>query len=164
MNKHNLRAKLLKLLYKDFPTFFVWDGQARKWTDRKSKDVIGRIVTANSNQGERYYLRLLLTHVPGPNSFEDLRTVNTFECKSNRQATLALGLLEDDQSNEKSMQEAYAYQMPMSLCQLFRTIHAYYSPTNPLHLFLKFEEEMTENYVNLQNMTKETVAYICSTH
>lgn len=69
MNNHNNSAKEKKLLYKDFPSLFVWDTQSRIWTERKARNVIGRIATSNPNQGERYYLRLLLGHVRGPKSY-----------------------------------------------------------------------------------------------
>ena len=71
-------------LYQDFPTMFTWDRQKREWKKRergtgraKERPVqIGRIYQANPFQGEVYYLRRLLTIVPGPTSFESLRIVD----------------------------------------------------------------------------------------
>ncbi|XP_022891621.1 uncharacterized protein LOC111406425 [Olea europaea var. sylvestris] len=42
----------------------------------KKQNVIGKIVSTNPSEGERYFLRVLLNHVKGPKSFQDLRTVN----------------------------------------------------------------------------------------
>ena len=38
--------------------------------------MIGRINSVNPKKGERFYLRLLLNHVKGPTSFQDLLTVD----------------------------------------------------------------------------------------
>ncbi|XP_022888792.1 uncharacterized protein LOC111404232 [Olea europaea var. sylvestris] len=64
------------LLYKDFSAHFVWNGYKKIWTPRKQQLVIGRIVTANPSEGERYFLRILLNHIKGPTSFDDLKTLN----------------------------------------------------------------------------------------
>ena len=53
------------ILYHDFPKKFVWNRNEKKWTCRKSKfDVIGRMYFVRPREGERYFLRLLLCHVP----------------------------------------------------------------------------------------------------
>lgn len=115
-----------------------------------------RIVTANPVEGERYYLRMLLCHIPGPESYADLRTINGYEYQTNKQAAVACGFLEDDKSNEKCMQEGSAYRMPDSLRQMFCTILAYCSPTNPKELFLQFENELTEDFVKIRKLSKES--------
>ncbi|KAK6930796.1 Replication factor A, C-terminal [Dillenia turbinata] len=43
--------------------YFVWCGKTRTWFERKRGDVIGRMVTIDPKDGERYYLCLLLSHV-----------------------------------------------------------------------------------------------------
>ena len=54
-----------------------------KWTLRKNTNVanetIGRMYYVCISEPERYYLRLLLLHVPGAKGFEHLRTVKGFE-------------------------------------------------------------------------------------
>ena len=47
-----------------------------KMDKRQNIIVIGRINSANPKEGERFYLRLLLNHVKGPTSFEDLLTID----------------------------------------------------------------------------------------
>ena len=61
-------------LYQDFPHKFVFDKKKKKWTVRKKGTAIGRMYFSVPSQGERFYLRTLLTVVKGPESFEDLRT------------------------------------------------------------------------------------------
>ncbi|XP_058216696.1 uncharacterized protein LOC131327562 [Rhododendron vialii] len=50
MNAHNDKAKVLKLLYKDFPQHFVWNSPSRSWTERKQQELVGRIITANPSE------------------------------------------------------------------------------------------------------------------
>ncbi|KAG5524887.1 hypothetical protein RHGRI_031532 [Rhododendron griersonianum] len=143
------------LLYKNFPEHFVWTASSRTWTERKQQEVIGRIVTANPTEGERYYLRLLLTHIPAPISYAHLRTANGITFNSYREAAISHGLLQDDNTNEKCMEEACLYRMPLSLRQLFCTIFVYCAPFNPLELFYKFEDDMTEDYISIQKFTRD---------
>ncbi|KAG5512701.1 hypothetical protein RHGRI_038884 [Rhododendron griersonianum] len=156
MNANHEKAKQQRLLYVHFPEEYVWDNQSRSWHERKQKEVIGRIITANPKECERYYLRLLLTHVPGPTSYVHLRTLQGITYPSFRDAATAYGLLEADDSNEKCMEEASAYRMPISLRQLFATILVYCAPTNPAELLFKFEDHMVEDYISIQKLSKET--------
>ncbi|KAG5565565.1 hypothetical protein RHGRI_001468 [Rhododendron griersonianum] len=152
MNKYNKDAKKGKFLYKDFPVAFVWSTKMRCWTKRKHKNVIGRIVAINPSQGELYYLRLLLNHIRCPTSFSYLRTVGGKTYSTYREAAVAHGLLVDDKSNEKCLEESCGYQMPNSLRQLFYTILVFCGALNPRELLLKFEEPLTEDYVKRQGM------------
>ena len=67
------------LLYQDFPTRFVYHRPSRTWQLRQRGTAIGRMYFCSPLQGERYYLRLLLTVVRGAQSFADLRTVDSVE-------------------------------------------------------------------------------------
>ncbi|KAL0038603.1 hypothetical protein WJX77_012486 [Trebouxia sp. C0004] len=54
------------------------------WLQDAGRLYICRIYTANPTEGERFYLRLLLNHVAGATSFEDMRmydgtTYDTFQ-------------------------------------------------------------------------------------
>lgn len=101
MNANDPQAKATKYFYKDFPASFVWNKQSKTWKARQQKDVIGRIVSANPNEGERYFIRLLLTHIPGATSYMDLQTINGIIYSTFREAAIAHGILEDDQSKKK---------------------------------------------------------------
>ncbi|XP_009622040.1 uncharacterized protein [Nicotiana tomentosiformis] len=105
----------LKLLYKDFPEYFVWSVTDKTWTRRKQRSVIGRVVTCHPTEGERYYLRLLLLNVRGPTSYEDLRTVNGRCYITFREAVEKRELLHSDNSLVDCMIEAASYQLPYSL-------------------------------------------------
>nr|XP_027072002.1 uncharacterized protein LOC113696819 [Coffea arabica] len=146
MNATNAAAENLKCFYKDFPQHFVWSSKYKHWTERKRRKVIGRLVSVNPKEGERYYLRLLLNHIPGPISFDDLLTVHDKKMKSFREAALALGLLQSDTYIEETLEEAAAFQMPCSLRLLFATLLVYCSPTDPVMLWRKFEFDFSRDY------------------
>ncbi|XP_027088739.1 uncharacterized protein [Coffea arabica] len=142
----NVVAQNLKCLYREFPQYFVWSPKYKKWTERKRRKVIGRMVTVSPADGERYYLRLLLNHVHGPTSFDDILTVANQKLNSFREAALALGLLQSDTYIEDTLQEAVTFQMPSSLRLLFATLLVHCSPVNPQLLWEKFHHELSADY------------------
>jgi hypothetical protein len=84
-------------LYRDFPEFYTWQAQGKVWQNRVRRDTlrqIGRIVSANPAEGERYYLRVLLNHVAGATSFECLRTVDSKILPTFREAAERRGLID----------------------------------------------------------------------
>jgi hypothetical protein len=69
----------LTTLYHSFPAHFRWDKSKRMWFRRERAPVggwipVGRMYHVHVREGERFYLRMLLTHVTGATSFQDLRT------------------------------------------------------------------------------------------
>ncbi|KAG7990742.1 hypothetical protein I3843_02G039400 [Carya illinoinensis] len=112
-----------KLLYKEFPEFYVW-----------------------SQQYKMYYLRMLLNHIRGPLSFDHLKTVNGILAPTFLEAATMYGLLQRDDSLEECLYEASLYQMPFSLRRLFATILVYCNPTNPRDLWERFEQDMSADF------------------
>jgi len=73
VNRSNPAA--CQYLYREFPEHFSWNKSKKFWKPRKVKRIqIGRLVYANPAEGERYYLRIMLNHVRGATSYENLRT------------------------------------------------------------------------------------------
>jgi hypothetical protein len=64
-------------LYREFPEYYRWDRLKKEWLRRKQRTQIGRIVYVCPAEEERYYLRVLLNHVRGATSFDDLKTTGT---------------------------------------------------------------------------------------
>ena len=58
---------------------------------------------------------VLLNHVPGATSFEDLKTVNGVVYPFFREAVEKRGLIEADNTLEECLNEAELFQMPSSL-------------------------------------------------
>lgn len=146
MNRVNKKAQDLKYLYREFAEHFVWTPGKRKWTERSKQKVIGRLVTVKPSEGDRYYLRLLLSHVRAPTSFDDLLTVNECRMNSFRETALHLGLLESDSYIEETLEEAVGFQMPSSLRFLFVTLLLHCAPTNPSLLWEKFEMKLSRDF------------------
>ncbi|XP_077977577.1 uncharacterized protein LOC144433142 [Glandiceps talaboti] len=93
--------------YHNFPEHFTWNATSCEWKPRKQRHAIGRLYQANPTEGERFYLRLLLHHVPGCKSFEDIRTLpDGTVCLTFQEAALKRGLLQDDQERIECLAEA----------------------------------------------------------
>ncbi|GBP72638.1 hypothetical protein EVAR_83148_1 [Eumeta japonica] len=89
------------------------------------------------------YLRILLLHVKGPQSFDDLRTVNGILCNSFQQAVEKLHSLIND---NECLQESAKYKMPMQLRWLFAIICIFCSPANIPELWTAFQDELSEDF------------------
>ncbi|KAL6888323.1 hypothetical protein ACP4OV_009349 [Aristida adscensionis] len=134
------------ILYRDFPASFVWVSNGKYWKKRDEHTQIGRIVSAHPAKGERYYLRVLLNHVTGATSFEDLRMVNGVIFPTFREAAEKRGLIEADNTIDECLEEAEVFQMPSSLRRLFATILVFCEPSDVRGLWDRHLEAMTEDY------------------
>jgi hypothetical protein len=63
-------------------------------------------VTANPAEGERYFLRVLLNHVAGSTSFQDLKIVDGVLCGSFHDTVERRGLIESDSMLYDSLTES----------------------------------------------------------
>ncbi|KAG5883853.1 hypothetical protein JTB14_034823 [Gonioctena quinquepunctata] len=83
---------------------------------------------------ECYCLRMLLNVVQGPTNFLDLKTVNGQELETFRQACEKLGLLEDDNHLDATMEEAVLCRSPSRITELFTILICTCGLSNPLQL------------------------------
>ena len=143
--------------YIDYPRYFTWVKKDRVWRPRRqfkvlksspnqfdfNRDpcrIVGRIYSVSPREGERYYLRTLLLHVPGAKSFKDLRTVDNVTHNSFREACVAKGLLADDTEWKRCLQDAFRSRFE-PLTKLFATILAHCELSDPKSLFEDFEDQ-----------------------
>ena len=134
------------ILYPDFPCTWVYVKKTKKWKPReRGAGAIGRMYFASPVQGERFYMRLLLTSVSGATSFEHLKTVNGVECNSYKAACIALGLLSDDQEWIQCLTEAGDMQTGSSLRRLFAIILLHCYPTSPEVLWNQFKHKICDD-------------------
>ena len=103
--------------------------------------------TRGPSKGERYYLRLLLLHVKGARCYEDLRTHNNVIFNTFKEAANSRGLLPNDNEWDKCLNEAVSIKLPSTLRNLFASICVFSHPTNPLELFLKYKEQLIEDFL-----------------
>ena len=148
------------LLYVYVPKYYTWNNKS--WSRRKQgtdvtgfpgvkeAHVLGRVYTINPRQGECFYLRLLLHHIRGPQSFAELKTVEGDLCSSFREACFRLGLLEDDNQYHLAMEEASVSNSASSLRSLFAVILTWCEPSNPLDIYERHKEHMAEDFLHQQ--------------
>ncbi|XP_048502683.2 uncharacterized protein LOC104896527 [Beta vulgaris subsp. vulgaris] len=147
-----------RFLYREFPEHYRWIKSRCEWQIRRSNQrVIGRLYVASPLEGERFYMRLLLNHVRGPQSFEHLRTVNGVTQPTFRAAAESLGLIESDESIRQCLLEASFVRMPSSLRRLFATILVYCQPTGLRALWDEFFTYMVEDYPSSSTTTNNGV-------
>lgn len=127
------------IFYRDAPKFFVWDNDTLEWHIRQRLPDSGRILSrlqhCSVKQGERYYLRLLLNHVPNPTSFDYLKTVDGILYPSFQEACSKRGLLDNDQQWYDTLNEAALYYNSKKVREIFAYILVYGEPSNPRALW-----------------------------
>ncbi|XP_028792175.1 ATP-dependent DNA helicase PIF1-like [Neltuma alba] len=94
----------------------------REWKKRKRGFSVGRICHASSTFGEFYYLRVLLTKVKGPRSFDEIRTVDGVPYPTFREARFAMGLLDDDKEYIFAIKEASTWAPGQYLRRMFNAL------------------------------------------
>lgn len=90
---------------------------------------------------------MLLTHVKGACSFEDLRTHEGTVHATNLAAVIAMGLLADDSEHDKLMDECATFQMPKVLRATFADTLLNCTVQDPYALWLRHEEHLCEDIV-----------------
>jgi len=110
----------------EVPSHYVFkkitiNGQTiNRWEKRQRYfNRIGRMYSVSPSQIELFNLRILLLHVRGAKSFQELRTVNNEVHHTFTAACLVLGLIEDDEEWDRAMNEAKIWMMPRRLRNLF---------------------------------------------
>ncbi|GMF51296.1 unnamed protein product [Phytophthora fragariaefolia] len=137
------------MVYQDIPKEFRWDAKTKRWVRRKQfQAALGRMVHVSPRDMERFYLRVLLCHRKGPQSFEHLRTVNGVTYETYRQAALRLGYLEDDAEWISCMREAAEFRMPYQLRQLFTTILVYSQVAEVRQLWERFYDDLSQDFAH----------------
>lgn len=133
------------LTYQRFPEFYVYDSTARRWHPRQRGEMIGRMYYCSPLAGERYYLRLLLTVIRGPRSFEDLRTVDGVVYPTFREACQALGMLESDSHWLETFEQAAAFKTGSALRTLFTVIIKFGTVTDLPALWHAFRHNICDD-------------------
>ncbi|KAK9665852.1 hypothetical protein RND81_14G140800 [Saponaria officinalis] len=134
-------------LYGDFTELYRWDTSLKTWLRRKNKLImVGRLAFVAPAEGERYFLRLLLLHVRGPQSFEHLMMVDGCKCATFQEVVLKLRLLEEVDAVELCLKEASEVQMPFAVRRLFATVLVFCQPSNPLNLWTDYYSHLSEDF------------------
>jgi hypothetical protein len=142
-------------LYHDFPRIATWKKKEKQWALRARTPgllPVGRMYFVQPSEGERYFLRLLLHHVPGATSFEDLACTNRHlqhptQHASFKEACQQRGLLQDDAEWAQCLEEAANMASASCLKALFVALLVFNDVANPLALWERFKEDMAEDFL-----------------
>ncbi|CAB4425285.1 unnamed protein product [Rhizophagus irregularis] len=138
--------------YTDFPIHYTWDLSNHTWNLRKTAtEAIGRLYMVQSSEGERYYLQILLTHVKGATSFDDLKTVNGHMCRNFKEACILLGLLQDDTKWDACLREASEIKTGQQLQHFFAMILLFCQPAIPEVLWNNYKLALCEDIMYHHN-------------
>ena len=160
-----------KLLYTEVPSYYTWNTKNKVFERRKQgksvdgqpnifKDTtIGRLYTVHPNQHECFFLLLLLVNVPGPTSFEYLRTVNGTIHDNYRSACQALNLLENDQHWDNCINDACETSTPSQIRALFGIILTTCSPSAPTELWEKYKSKMSEDILHRKRLETSDMTF-----
>ncbi|XP_055880684.1 uncharacterized protein LOC106057028 isoform X2 [Biomphalaria glabrata] len=148
------------LLYPEVSTYYTWTH--KKYHKRKrgtrdtiknvySQETLARICAVHPSDSERYHLRLLLYEVPGPKSFDALKTVGGQKCETYKEACEKRGLIIREETWETTLQEAIEYSTAEQLRNLFSIILSFCKPSNPTSLWNKFKGNLSKDNKNGRN-------------
>ncbi|XP_074096810.1 ATP-dependent DNA helicase pif1-like [Cotesia typhae] len=145
------------LLYNEVPQFYTWNQSTKQFYRRKqgikhpsvagifSTSALGRVYTVHPSNSECYYLRMLIHVIKGPTSFQAIKTIDSQECQTYREACFKLGMLEHDQHWNDTLTEASETCHPHQIRTLFAIILTTCAPSNPKDLWEKHKESMSED-------------------
>ncbi|CAI2194302.1 19010_t:CDS:2, partial [Funneliformis geosporum] len=152
-NMNNIEAQNYK--YTDFPVYYTWNAKLHKWNRRKNATgAIGRLYMVQPIEGKRYYLRILLTHITGATSFDNLKTVNKQICRTFKEACTCLGLLQNDNEWNTCLYEASNMQIGKQLRHLFVMILLMCQTLTPEQLWNTHKLVLCEDILyNTQQLT-----------
>ena len=81
------------ILYQDIPRFYTYHKRSGTWHRRRGGDEpVGRMIYMSPSAGDVFYLRLLLTAVAGPTSFEELKSFQVHMCSHTMLIVLQFGI------------------------------------------------------------------------
>ena len=110
--------------------------------------MIGRVYSAHPGEGERFYLMMLLNHVNGCTSLQDIRTLpDGTVCHTYKEAACQRGLLVDDNEYDLCLGMAATWNMPPQLRHLFVTLLLYNEPCNPLSLWNRYKYAFSHDFL-----------------
>ena len=146
-NRPPLEFDCRELLYQEFLLQMTWNGTLRRWNRRKRGigHTIGRMYFVGPSGGERFYMRMLLTVIRGPTSFDDLCTFDGVLYNSFKSACIARGLLDSDEQWDRSLTEAVLWQNGSQLQELFVCILLHCHPASALQLWTDHAQSLSDD-------------------
>ncbi|CAN0912559.1 hypothetical protein LINGRAHAP2_LOCUS27427 [Linum grandiflorum] len=132
--------------YPEIPQAFKWDKQCSQWVPRQRGFVLGRVACVPPRTGDVFYLRMLLTKLPGALSYEALRTVDGRLYEDFQKTCQALGLLSTDNEWSDVMAEVAHWGMPTLIRSTFVSLLVFCHIASPVELFEKWWPSMSDDF------------------
>ncbi|XP_055714240.1 uncharacterized protein LOC129808488 [Phlebotomus papatasi] len=161
----------LHLTYPQYCKMFSWKTDApRRWqkrekAHRKGFVAIGRMYTVNPRNVELHSLRVLLLHVPGCTSYQDLRTVNGRVFETFAEAAIVRGLRRSDEEFSNTIEEAISLDIPPAECRsLFAMLLYYNQPDTAGGVWIRFKENLIRDLLEGQRRREEEAEYLALAH
>ena len=135
------------LYYVDVPRWYTWNQKNRAWTararhGRHTNKVLSRMYAVAPQDADRFYVRMLLLHVPNAAGFVGPGCLKDTDKTSWRAAAVNLGLVEDDAEFDLLLHEAALTSMPKHMRALFVQILFHCEPAEPLVLWNSHREDL----------------------
>ena len=143
LNKVDPEAR--SLYYFEVPSHYTW--KSGKWAKRVrgGKDTLFRVYGVSPHHSDCFHLRLLLFHVIGPQSFEDLRKVEGRICSTYQEACEERGLLDNDAQWEATVKEDIVFKSPSTLRNIFSLLISECLISKPQILWEKYKVNFAED-------------------
>ncbi|XP_078430714.1 uncharacterized protein LOC144702538 [Wolffia australiana] len=125
--------------------------------DELAKQTLVHFVCPSDNT--RYYLWLMLHHVLGATCYEDLCTVDDVVYDTYQRAAATHGLLHSDAEFHNNLALASGVASPCQLCELFAMMLLYCEISQPVVLFEKYLEAMSED-IRFENIASQVTNQI----
>ncbi|XP_058752597.1 uncharacterized protein LOC131625751 [Vicia villosa] len=139
-----------QLMYSNFVSKFVYVKKMREWKPRQKGYTIGRLIWVPPTTGELYYLRMMLTHVKGPKSYDEIKTVNNVKYDTFRDACFAMGFIGDDREFISAITEAFHWGSGHYLRLLFVHMLLSSSINRPKHVWSKTRHLLSDGILYSQ--------------
>ncbi|PAV83129.1 hypothetical protein WR25_02821 [Diploscapter pachys] len=139
-----------KYTYKKGAHGMIWDRKGGI-TGMVNKPCLGRMYAIHPKQGELFYLRMLLLHKKGVQSWEDLLTTEDFDGDTEPKETFqdacrAMGLLDGNVQWEAYFDEAKDHATPFQLRELFVAVITHGENVDVRAIWDRFKEDFAEDF------------------
>ena len=137
------------LLYTEMPFFYTWEGRTKMWNHRQQggDKIVVRMYNVNPAACEKFATRMLLATVRGPQSFEDLYTVNGVLHPTAIAAAQALNLIRNDDVYIQTFNELVQKGMPHQLRRFFASMVMSLTISDALPFWNMYKEHFIEDFV-----------------
>lgn len=146
LNEPEIQALARCYLYQEITQRFRWMDHKRKWQRYVHNTyALACMYYVGFNQGEKFYLRMLLTVVRGPTSFEDVCTFEGRTYATFKECCIAHRMLEDDGEWNACLTEAALVDSGHKTQKLFAMILTACEPLSPVNLWNTHKEHLCED-------------------